>query len=71
MHNKLLSINYRDLKPENILICPASLNLKVIDYGAATDWMEGAIYQDFFGTPEFMPPGIKFSAQVFMIISYF
>ena len=49
-------IFHRDLKDENILLDPATLNVKLIDFGCATDFCNDTIYTKLSGTPEFMPP---------------
>ena len=46
---------HRDIKDENIVICPKTLNVKLIDFGCATELSEG-VSSDFSGTPEFYPP---------------
>ena len=48
-------IFHRDLKDENILLNPSTLEVKIIDFGCATQYSE-AIHTRLSGTPEFMPP---------------
>ena len=55
-HLKEKHIFHRDLKDENILLNPATLDVKLIDFGCATDFNEKRIYTKLSGTPEFMPP---------------
>ena len=47
-------ICHRDLKDENVLINPATLEVKIIDFGCATEKRE--IYKKMAGTPEYFPP---------------
>ena len=49
-------IFHRDLKDENILIHPSTLDVKLIDFGCATDWEHDRTYTELSGTPEFMAP---------------
>jgi 3-phosphoinositide dependent protein kinase-1 len=61
-------IVHRDLKPENILIDSQTKYLKLVDFGTAKDMlnlsMKGSgtgrkgrkVFEDFVGTPNFMPP---------------
>ena len=49
---------HRDLKDENILISTKSLEVKIIDFGCATDFDPDLIYTTLSGTPEFFPPEI-------------
>ena len=49
-------IFHRDLKDENILIHPATLDIKLIDFGCATEWQHKKCYTELSGTPEFMAP---------------
>ena len=49
-------IFHRDLKDENILLDPTTLNVKIIDFGCATDFYSDSVYTKLSGTPEFMPP---------------
>ena len=57
MRNKS-RVLHRDLKDENILISTKSLEVKIIDFGCATEWDENRIYTSLSGTPEFFPPEI-------------
>ena len=57
MRNKS-RVLHRDLKDENILISTKSLEVKIIDFGCATEWDKNRIYTSLSGTPEFFPPEI-------------
>ena len=48
-------IFHRDLKDENILLNPSTLEVKIIDFGCATQYSD-EIHTRLSGTPEFMPP---------------
>ena len=45
---------HRDLKDENVLINPATLEVKIIDFGCATE--KRHLYAKMAGTPEYFPP---------------
>ena len=47
---------HRDLKDENILINPTTLDIRLIDFGCATEWDGDHCYTELSGTPEFMAP---------------
>ena len=47
-------ICHRDLKDENVLINPATLEVKLIDFGCATEKRD--LYAKMAGTPEYFPP---------------
>ena len=49
-------IFHRDIKDENILINTHTLEVKLIDFGCATDFEPDKVYTVASGTPEFFPP---------------
>ena len=49
---------HRDLKDENCLLDTKTLNIKIIDFGCATEFDSNRIYSRLSGTPEFFAPEI-------------
>jgi len=49
-------IFHRDIKDENILINTQTLEVKLIDFGCATEFKSDKVYSIASGTPEFFPP---------------
>jgi serine/threonine protein kinase len=50
-----MGIFHRDIKSENILVNPASLEIKLIDFGCGTAWKEEH-YVKYAGTDVIAPP---------------
>ena len=51
-------IVHRDLKDENVLINPLTLEVKLIDFGCATEADQNSTFKIASGTPEFFPPEV-------------
>ena len=49
-------IAHRDIKDDNIVVDQSTLEVKLIDFGCATDWAHDRTYTELSGTPEFMAP---------------
>jgi len=49
---------HRDLKPENVCL-DSAYNLKIIDWGFAAPYHEGAVARTFFGSGPYMAPEIR------------
>jgi len=49
---------HRDIKDENILLNEKTNQIKIIDFGCATEFDPEKKYQSFSGTPEFFPPEV-------------
>ena len=53
-----LGVLHRDLKDENCLIDTETLQMKIIDFGCATEYDDQKVYTRMSGTPEFFAPEI-------------
>ena len=51
-------IFHRDIKDENILINTQTLEVKLIDFGCATEADQNSTFKIASGTPEFFPPEV-------------
>ncbi|CBY12058.1 unnamed protein product [Oikopleura dioica] len=52
------SVFHRDIKDENILVDTETLEVKLIDFGCATEFDRNRVYSSVSGTPEFFPPEV-------------
>lgn len=57
-----IGVAHLDVKPENILVDPESLQIKLLDFGAA-NYIIGEKYSDFDGTKHYACPEVLFKMK--------